>query len=49
MNYMEQVLEDCINWYYLNLKKTGTLANMVLEDCINWYYLNFVYWVVKFV
>ena len=34
------VLEDCINWYYLNAfaKETGKVV--VLEDCINWYYLN---------
>ena len=37
---VKQVLEDCINWYYLNYKGIDRSASQVLEDCINWYYLN---------
>ena len=38
---MVSVLEDCINWYYLNLEIGKGRQTTVLEDCINWYYLNF--------
>ena len=34
------VLEDCINWYYLNVKTVNMNLDGVLKDCINWYYLN---------
>ena len=37
---INDVLEDCINWYYLNCNCTKLIKDTVLEDCINWYYLN---------
>ena len=38
---LDGVLEDCINWYYLNGVGTMAVGGAVLEDCINWYYLNY--------
>ena len=39
---MVSVLEDCINWYYLNSTDHQQTRRNVLEDCINWYYLNHI-------
>ena len=38
--FLRRVLEDCINWYYLNQDVAEGIYVVVLEDCINWYYLN---------